>query len=114
MDHQEAQALSVEELVLSKIRSNAAIVLCVEECNNWQLAPARAIVSRADPGLRRTVLVSSKLDTKFAQFGRCMPCPSTRRVYPSARPSVANLVLSTYPLQTGSHSGLHAVTDVTV
>ena len=62
--------MEVEDLVLSKISPKTAIILCVEECNNWQLAPARTVISRADPGLHRTVLVSSKLDTKFAQFGR--------------------------------------------
>ena len=76
---QRRQAADVEALVLSKIRSREAIILCVEECNNWQLAPARTVVARADSALRRTVVVSSKLDTKFAQFGRlhyaCCPQP---------------------------------------
>ena len=67
---QRRQASDVEALVLSKIRSREAIILCVEECNNWQLAPARSVVARVDHALRRTVIVSSKLDTKFAQFGR--------------------------------------------
>lgn len=62
------QAAQVESLVLSKIKSEAAIVLCVEESSNWEVAPARAVVAHADPGLARTVVVSTKLDTKFAQF----------------------------------------------
>lgn len=72
---QRKQAADVETLVLGKIRSREAIVLCVEECNNWQLAPARTVVARADSALQRTVIVSSKLDTKFAQFGRSFLSP---------------------------------------
>jgi hypothetical protein len=65
-----AQARQVEQLVRSKMCSPEHIILCVEETNNWHPAPARRLVMEADPGLERTVLVSTKLDTKFAQFGR--------------------------------------------
>ena len=64
-----SQAHDVEGLVLSKISSSEALILCIEETNNWDVAATRAFVCRADPGLTRTVVVSSKLDTKFAQFG---------------------------------------------
>ena len=60
----------VEQLVLSKIASDEAIVLCVEEGNNWHLAPARAVVTLADPELKRTVLVSTKLDTTAVSVGK--------------------------------------------
>ena len=59
----------VEQLVMSKIASPEAIILCVEETNNWDVAAARAVVARVDADLLRTVVVSTKLDTKFAQFG---------------------------------------------
>ena len=64
------QARQVEQLVRAKMCSPEHIILCVEETNNWHLAPARRLVMEADPALERTVLVSTKLDTKFAQFGR--------------------------------------------
>ena len=67
---EEAQARQVEQLVRAKMCSPEHIILCVEETNNWHLAPARRLVMEADPALERTVLVSTKLDTKFAQFGR--------------------------------------------
>ena len=90
------QAAGVEQLVRSKIAGDEAIVLCVEESNNWDVAPARSVrashepplsplapsphplpchlllpqvVARVDSSLGRTVVVSTKLDTKFAQFG---------------------------------------------
>ena len=63
------QAAGVEQLVREKIRPDETIVLCVEESNNWDVAPARALVAQVDNGLTRTVVVSTKLDTKFGQFG---------------------------------------------
>ena len=71
LDPQEAaQARQVEQLVKSKMASPEHIILCVEETNNWHLAPARRLVMQTDTALERTVVVSTKLDTKFAQFGR--------------------------------------------
>ena len=64
-----SSAARVESLVLAKLDQPAALILCVEETNNWEVAAARAVVGRADPSLARTVVVSTKLDTKFAQFG---------------------------------------------
>ena len=75
-------AADVEELVLAKMRNPSALILCVEETNNWEVAAARAIVARADPGLARTVVVSTKLDTKFAQFG----APPELRAFLAADP----------------------------
>ena len=70
------------------------IILCVEETNNWHLAPARRLVMEADPALERTVLVSTKLDTKFAQFGRADELDQFLRAAPLRR---AHLTL-TLPL----------------
>ena len=55
-----AQAQQVEQLVRSKMSSPEHIILCVEETNNWHLAPARRLVMEADPALERTVLVSTR------------------------------------------------------
>ena len=63
------QAAGVEQLIRSKLESPEAIILCVEDTNNWDTAPARAVVAACDPTLERTVVVSTKLDTKFCQFG---------------------------------------------
>ena len=58
----------VQELVLSKIRGDELFVLCVEEASDWLHAPARDLVARVDPSLSRSIVVATKLDTKFAQF----------------------------------------------
>ena len=80
-----AQAQQVEQLVRSKMSSPEHIILCVEETNNWHLAPARRLVMEADPALERTVLVSTKLDTKFAQFGRADELDQFLRAAPLRR-----------------------------
>ena len=50
-----AQAQQVEQLVRSKMSSPEHIILCVEETNNWHLAPARRLVMEADPALAEEV-----------------------------------------------------------
>lgn len=57
-----------EALVLSKIRCQDYIILCVEDTTDWKHATTRNIVMQADPQLTRTVLVTTKLDTKLPQF----------------------------------------------
>lgn len=57
-----------ENLVLSKIRCQDYIILCVEDTTDWKHATTRNIVMQADPYLERTVLVTTKLDTKLPQF----------------------------------------------
>ena len=47
------QAAVVEQLVMAKIRPSEHVILCIEETNNWQLSPSRALVTIADPELRR-------------------------------------------------------------
>jgi hypothetical protein len=44
------------------------IILCVEDTTDWKHATTRNIVMQADPDLTRTVLVTTKLDTKLPQF----------------------------------------------
>nr|GEV00612.1 dynamin-like protein ARC5 isoform X2 [Tanacetum cinerariifolium] len=46
------------------------IVLCLEDCNDWSNATTRRVVMQIDPELSRTVVVSTKLDTKIPQFAR--------------------------------------------
>ena len=45
------QAAGVEQLVRSKIAGDEAIVLCVEESNNWDVAPARSVRASHEPPL---------------------------------------------------------------
>ena len=61
-------AREAENLVLSKIRCQDYIILCVEDTTDWKHATTRNIVMQADPNLERTVLVTTKLDTKLPQF----------------------------------------------
>jgi hypothetical protein len=61
-------AREAEELVLSKIKCEDYIILCVEDTTDWKHATTRNIVMQADPQLLRTVLVTTKLDTKLPQF----------------------------------------------
>ena len=57
-----------EELVLNKIKYDDYIILCVEDTTDWKHATTRNLVTRADPLLTRTVLVTTKYDTKLPQF----------------------------------------------
>ncbi|KAH8096322.1 hypothetical protein JL720_3687 [Aureococcus anophagefferens] len=58
------------ELALGKARARNAVLLCVDDGNDWKLGSiARRLCADADPTLSRTVVVSTKLDTKLVQFG---------------------------------------------
>ena len=61
-------AREAEDLVMNKISCKDYIILCVEDTTDWKHATARNVVMRADPDLQRTVLVTTKLDTKIPQF----------------------------------------------
>ncbi len=61
-------AKEAESLVMNKISCQDYIILCVEDTTDWKHATARNIVTRVDPELSRTVLVTTKLDTKIPQF----------------------------------------------
>ncbi|KAK2986927.1 hypothetical protein RJ640_009070 [Escallonia rubra] len=66
----QAQARAVESLVRAKMQHKEFIVLCLEDCNDWSNATTRRVVMQIDPELSRTVVVSTKLDTKIPQFAR--------------------------------------------
>ncbi|WVZ88677.1 hypothetical protein U9M48_035169 [Paspalum notatum var. saurae] len=66
----QTQASAVESLVRSKIQHKETIILCLEDCSDWSNATTRRVVMQVDPDLSRTVLVSTKLDTKIPQFAR--------------------------------------------
>ncbi|XP_037440167.1 dynamin-like protein ARC5 isoform X2 [Triticum dicoccoides] len=66
----QSQACAVEALVHAKIQHKETIILCLEDCNDWSNATTRRVVMQVDPDLARTVLVSTKLDTKIPQFAR--------------------------------------------
>ncbi|RYH02906.1 hypothetical protein EON65_47600, partial [archaeon] len=61
-------AREAEALVLSKIKCPDYIILCVEDTTDWKHATTRNVVMQADPQLTRSVLVTTKLDTKLPQF----------------------------------------------
>lgn len=66
----QSQACAVESLVRAKIQHKETIILCLEDCSDWSNATTRRVVMQVDPDLARTVLVSTKLDTKIPQFAR--------------------------------------------
>ncbi|KAL5787635.1 hypothetical protein ACOSP7_004584 [Xanthoceras sorbifolium] len=66
----QGQARAVESLVRTKMQHREFIILCLEDCNDWSNATTRRVVMQVDPELTRTVIVSTKLDTKIPQFAR--------------------------------------------
>ena len=81
-------AREAEALVLSKIRCQDYIILCVEDTTDWKHATTRNVVMQADPELTRTVLVTTKLDTKLPQFSEAedledfLRAPLISRLFP--------------------------------
>jgi len=78
-----------ESLVLEKMHCKDYIILCVEDTTDWKHASTRNIVQQVDPELSRTVLVTTKLDTKIPQFGEAhdlkefLRAPIMRRLFPA-------------------------------
>ncbi|XXG87115.1 hypothetical protein AAC387_Pa11g1881 [Persea americana] len=66
----QGQARAVEALVRAKMQHKEFIILCLEDCSDWSNATTRRVVMQTDPELSRTVVVSTKLDTKIPQFAR--------------------------------------------
>ncbi|KAL2930183.1 Dynamin-like protein ARC5 [Bienertia sinuspersici] len=66
----QAQASAVESLVRAKMQHKEFIILCLEDCSDWSIATTRRVVMQVDPELSRTVIVSTKFDTKIPQFAR--------------------------------------------
>lgn len=66
----QSQARAVEALVRSKMQHKEYIILCLEDCSDWSNATTRRVVMQVDPEMSRTVIVSTKLDTRIPQFGR--------------------------------------------
>lgn len=64
-----AAAREAERLVVSKMKCQDYIILCVEDTMDWKHGITREVVQKADPDLSRTVIVNTKLDTKLPQFG---------------------------------------------
>ncbi|XP_065870181.1 dynamin-like protein ARC5 [Euphorbia lathyris] len=66
----QSQARAVESLVRAKMQHKEFIILCLEDCSDWSNATTRRVVMQIDPELSRTVIISTKLDTKIPQFAR--------------------------------------------
>ncbi|XP_058214266.1 dynamin-like protein ARC5 isoform X3 [Rhododendron vialii] len=66
----QGQARAVESLVRAKMQHKGFIILCLEDCSDWSNATTRRVVMQIDPELSRTLIVSTKLDTKIPQFAR--------------------------------------------
>nr|BAH23784.1 dynamin-related protein 5B-3 [Physcomitrium patens]BAH23785.1 dynamin-related protein 5B-3 [Physcomitrium patens] len=64
----QSQAQAVESLVRTKLQHKEFIILCLEDSSDWSNATTRSIVMQVDPELSRTVIVSTKLDTRIPQF----------------------------------------------
>eukprot|EP00884_Botryococcus_braunii_P010410 jgi/Botrbrau1/19370/Bobra.0338s0005.2 len=60
----------VEGMVRAKMEQKEYIILCLEDTNDWSNATTRRLVMQVDPHLSRTVVVSTKLDTRLQQFAR--------------------------------------------
>ncbi|EFJ48795.1 dynamin-related GTPase [Volvox carteri f. nagariensis] len=70
----QACAAQVEEIVRSKAQVPEYVILCLEDCSDWSNATTRRLVMQVDPNLSRTVLVSTKFDTRIPQFARGADC----------------------------------------
>ncbi|GFR45611.1 hypothetical protein Agub_g7018 [Astrephomene gubernaculifera] len=70
----QACAAQVEEIVRAKAQTPEYVILCLEDCSDWSNATTRRLVMQVDPSLNRTVLVSTKLDTRIPQFARAADC----------------------------------------
>ncbi|KAJ6406223.1 DYNAMIN-LIKE PROTEIN ARC5 [Salix viminalis] len=66
----QSQAHAVESLVRAKMQHKEFIILCLEDCSDWSNATTRRVVMQIDPELSRTIVVSTKLDTRIPQFAR--------------------------------------------
>ncbi|KAL8237511.1 hypothetical protein R6Q59_018592 [Mikania micrantha] len=98
----QAQSRAVESLVRAKMQHKEFIILCLEDCNDWSNATTRRVVMQIDPELSRTVVVSTKLDTKIPQFA----CASDVEVFLSPPASVLDgFMLGDSPFFTSVPSG---------
>ncbi|KAL4448820.1 hypothetical protein ABPG77_007537 [Micractinium sp. CCAP 211/92] len=66
----QTSARQVEAMVRMKMEQKEYIILCLEDSNDWSNATTRRLVMQVDPSLSRTVVVSTKLDTRIPQFAR--------------------------------------------
>lgn len=66
----QSSARQVEAMVRAKMEQKEYIILCLEDSNDWSNATTRRLVMSIDPNLIRTVVVSTKLDTRIPQFAR--------------------------------------------
>lgn len=98
----QAQARAVESLVRAKMQHKEFIILCLEDCSDWSNATTRRVVMQIDPELSRTVIVSTKLDTRIPQFSR----PSDVEVFLSPPASTLDgCILGDSPFFTSVPSG---------
>ncbi|RDX84816.1 Dynamin-like protein ARC5, partial [Mucuna pruriens] len=98
----QVQARAVESLVRAKMQHKEFIILCLEDCSDWSNATTRRVVMQVDPELTRTVIVSTKLDTRIPQFAR----PSDVEVFLSPPPSTLDgCILGDSPFFTSVPSG---------
>jgi len=63
-------AKQVESMVRAKMEQPEYIILCLEDASDWTNATTRKLVMQVDPNLERTVIVSTKFDTRIPQFAR--------------------------------------------
>ena len=66
----QASSRAVEAMVRAKMEQREYIILCLEDSSDWSNATTRRFVMGVDPTLARTVVVSTKLDTRLPQFAR--------------------------------------------
>ncbi|XP_010269087.1 PREDICTED: dynamin-like protein ARC5 isoform X1 [Nelumbo nucifera] len=98
----QVHARAAESLIRAKMQHKELIILCLEDCSDWSNATTRRVVMQIDPELSRTVIVSTKLDTKIPQFA----CSSDVEVF--LRPPASTLdgcILGDSPFFTSVPSG---------
>eukprot|EP00793_Prasinoderma_coloniale_P002129 PRCOL_00002637-RA len=66
----QTQSKLVEQMVMRKMKQKEYIMLCLEDSSDWSNATTRSLVMNVDPDLQRTVIVSTKFDTRIPQFSR--------------------------------------------
>nr|XP_034916460.1 dynamin-like protein ARC5 [Populus alba]XP_034916461.1 dynamin-like protein ARC5 [Populus alba]XP_034916462.1 dynamin-like protein ARC5 [Populus alba]TKS11891.1 hypothetical protein D5086_0000069120 [Populus alba] len=98
----QSQGRAVESLVRAKMQHKEFIILCLEDCSDWSNATTRRVVMQIDPELSRTIVVSTKLDTRIPQFA----CSSDVEVFlsPPAH-TLDGFILGDSPFFTSVPSG---------
>eukprot|EP00892_Ulva_mutabilis_P001680 jgi/Ulvmu1/11512/UM078_0001.1 len=93
----------VEAMVKAKMALPEYIILCLEDSSDWTNATTRRLVMSVDPTLARTVVVSTKFDTRIPQFATAADADAF--LHPSSAQLGGAQMLGTSPFFTSVPSG---------